>query len=100
MSSISDGLPAERATAPAWGELIVLSGPRLGTRWLLHSPAQLLGQQEGCDYHLDDPDVSPVHAVIVSAPDGAVLRDLFSESGSFVNGESVAEARLRDGDLI
>jgi hypothetical protein len=41
------------------------------------------------------------HAVIVLDEDGCVhLRDLGSSNGSFVNGKSVDEAQLHDGDLI
>lgn len=99
MSRTPDGLPVAPADA-AWGELIVLTGELSGTRWLLQSPAVVLGQKDGCDYRLDDPDVSPIHAILVRTAEGTLLRDLGSDGGSFVNGETVAEAELRDGDLI
>src|SRR5437867_12225877 len=101
MSSTPDRLPAAPARADAgWGELVVLSGKLTGTRWPLQAPAVVLGQKEGCDYRLDDTDVGPVHAVLLRTPGGAVLRDLYSDGGSYVNGESVAQATLHEGDLI
>ncbi len=101
MSSPPDRSPAEPARHDAgWGELIVLNGSLTGTRWPLQTPSVVLGRKEGSDYRIDDADVSPVHAVLLRTPDGAVLRDLYSDGGSFVNGESVAEATLHEGDLI
>lgn len=96
MSATSEGLPAEAA----WGELVVLSGRLTGTRWALREAAFVLGQNAGCDWRLDDPDVSPAHCLLVPTPAGPMLRDLGSDGGSFVNGTAVTQTVLRDGDLI
>jgi pSer/pThr/pTyr-binding forkhead associated (FHA) protein len=44
--------------------------------------------------------VSKVHARIERTPQQLVLRDLGSSNGTFVNGERVMTALLRDGDVI
>src|SRR5438067_35413 len=96
MSATSDGLPAEAA----WGELVVLSGRLTGSRWPLTGAAFVLGQNAGCDWRLDDADVSPAHCMLLATPNGPMLRDLGSDGGSFVNGTAIAQTVLRDGDLI
>jgi pSer/pThr/pTyr-binding forkhead associated (FHA) protein len=44
--------------------------------------------------------VSKVHARIERTPQQLILRDLGSSNGTYVNGESVMTALLRDGDVI
>ncbi len=51
--------------------------------------------------YIDHPSVSVLQAEIVVMPeDRAVLRDLQSLNGTFVNGERITEKVLDDGDLI
>jgi ABC-type multidrug transport system ATPase subunit len=56
----------------------------------------------GCDVNLDNPQVSRFHAQIDRAPQGgAVLRDVGSTNGTFVNGQRLsAPHTLRKGDVI
>jgi len=46
------------------------------------------------------PGVSRRHAVVVAGPTGFTIRDLKSQNGTFVNGDSIAERPLVDGDRI
>ncbi|MBU3665256.1 MAG: FHA domain-containing protein [Chthoniobacterales bacterium] len=53
------------------------------------------------DVALDEGSVSSRHAEIVVADDAAVLRDLGSTNGTFVNGERVTgESPLSEGDEV
>jgi predicted component of type VI protein secretion system len=62
----------------------------------------LIGRGADCHLALDDVLVSRRHAAIQVAADGsAVLEDLGSRNGVFLNGAKVEKsARLQDGDLI
>ena len=49
---------------------------------------------------VDHTSVSSRHAEITLADSGAILRDLQSKNGTFVNGERIEERKLSEGDLI
>jgi hypothetical protein len=46
------------------------------------------------------PGVSRRHALIVASPSGYTIKDLKSQNGTFVNGESITECTLANGDVI
>ena len=51
--------------------------------------------------YLDDPNVSPLHATIMFGEDGkAMIVNLSSVSGTFLNGDRIAKSTLRSGDKI
>jgi pSer/pThr/pTyr-binding forkhead associated (FHA) protein len=85
---------------PAWGELVLLNGRQSETRFPLQTPVLLIGCQEGCDFRLNAADVGPAHCLLLHGADGPLLRDLRSAKGTFVNGECVSQAALRDGDTV
>jgi len=61
----------------------------------------VLGRDPLCDITLDDPLVSRRHAELnLDAAGNGVIQDLTSANGTFVNGQRVNQAVLRDGDLI
>lgn len=60
-----------------------------------------IGRDPGNDLLLVDGDVSGHHAVIASGPGGAVIRDLRSTNGTFVNGQRITTTcALVEGDLV
>lgn len=59
-----------------------------------------IGRGISCDLTIEDAAVSRRHALIVRRGDGYVVLDDRSRNGTFVNDERVAEATLRDGDVI
>jgi hypothetical protein len=77
-----------------------LTGRLAGTHKPLSVPLTSVGRQPGCDIRLDVEGVEDLHCVIVCGPQGLVLRDLQSESGTFLNGERVQNRPLGDGDLL
>lgn len=61
----------------------------------------VLGSSADCQVRIEDPGVAPHHAEITMADGNALLlKDLGSQSGTFVNGEAVTEAMLSSGDEI
>jgi ABC-type multidrug transport system ATPase subunit len=62
----------------------------------------VLGRLSGPDkVRIDSPGVSEAHAELTFSPQGnALLRDLISEQGTWVNGERITQRALREGDMI
>lgn len=84
--------------APAW--LAVEAGlPHLGREVPLQERS-VIGRADTCDIVVGEGAVSRQHCEIVWLAVQYVLRDLGSANGTFVNGEQVQVAPLRDGDLI
>lgn len=59
-----------------------------------------IGRNPGNDILIDNVGVSRRHAVIRWSGDCAVVEDLGSANGTFVNGEKITSHELRDGDEI
>lgn len=80
--------------------LIVLSGPRFGTRSVLGETPVDIGRGSACHLILDADSVSRRHARIEWNGQEHRLIDLGSTNGTFVNGSRIKDALLRDGDRI
>lgn len=80
--------------------LVVVSGPKIGTRFLLTGATQRIGRDSRCDIHLDDTETSRKHAQIDLVDNEYVINDLKSSNGTLVNGHLVDSKKLRDGDRI
>ncbi len=59
-----------------------------------------IGRDPKCEVHVDDPDVSRLHAQLLW--DGKVLtiEDLRSTNGIFLNGEKTVCNKLTNGDIV
>jgi hypothetical protein len=61
----------------------------------------VLGSSADCDVQLDEPGISPRHAEIRLIDNQLLqLKDLDSETGTLLNGESVVDSLLGSGDEI
>lgn len=60
----------------------------------------LLGRRNGCDIVISDPDVSRVHALLMTYRDRPAIVDLLSRNGSLVNDQTVHFQTLKDGDVV
>lgn len=80
--------------------LEVIEGPDAGRR--IELPGSLeMGRQDGLGLVLRDPLVSRRHARIREAPGGAIVEDLGSRNGTFVNGNQILGPTLTTpGDQI
>jgi ABC-type multidrug transport system ATPase subunit/predicted component of type VI protein secretion system len=83
------------AHAPQDG--FVMSGH---TMIVAHSKPIFIGRDPDAGVHLDAPNVSRKHAVLQKLESRYILRDLNSTNGTYVNGQQIQSAELRDGDLI
>jgi len=83
------------------GRYLEIQGPERRLLIPLGDDAPLhIGRGLGADVHLDDMSVSRRHAILLMTPTGARILDERSSNGTFVNGVSVQQAELNDGDVI
>jgi diguanylate cyclase (GGDEF)-like protein len=81
--------------------LLVLAGPQFGAIFPLAPGKELvLGRREDADVQIPDDGVSRRHVSIRVEGEGALVRDLGSANGTYVDGERVPEARVGDGARI
>ncbi|WP_156761125.1 FHA domain-containing protein [Microbacterium karelineae] len=80
--------------------LLVRSGPAAGARYLLDSDATTVGRHPEADIFLDDVTVSRRHAEIARSRGVFELVDQRSLNGTYVSGERVDRAQLRNGDEV
>ncbi|HEX6314663.1 MAG TPA: FHA domain-containing protein, partial [Gemmatimonadaceae bacterium] len=90
---VPDSPPSVQPTSFCW---LVKDGKRLP----LQQGENILGRDEA-DIQIDSPTVSRRHARIRISATEAVLEDLGSKNGTFVNSERVSTVvRLKDGDEV
>ena len=80
--------------------LVVSEGPDAGREWRL-TETLVVGRAGDADVVLADPTISRHHASLSAAGETAVVEDLQSSNGTFVNGEQVGQPRrVGAGDII
>jgi DNA-binding winged helix-turn-helix (wHTH) protein len=90
---VSDSPPAIQPSSFCW---LVKDGKRLP----LQPGENILGRDEA-DIQIESPTVSRRHARIRISGTEALLEDLVSKNGTFINGERVSTVvRLKDGDEV
>ena len=80
--------------------LIRARGAQLGHVTRLGAEPVRIGRAQDCEIWLSDDGVSRKHAAIRQDQGGYVVEDTQSANGTFVAGQRVDRAVLRDGDLI
>ncbi len=71
-----------------------------GEEYILTGDYISIGRAPDNDIRVMDEAVSRYHAAVVLTEKGYVIRDLQSNNGTYVNGESIDEILLKDGDTI
>lgn len=101
--------PADSAGAPRWAaprnveQLRLLIHTLAGEKLLWLRPGQSLtvgGSRQAQFTVGNDAGLSPVHFCVECLPQEVRIRDLASASGTFVNGQRIESASLRDGDVV
>ncbi|GAB4407595.1 MAG: hypothetical protein Kow00123_20500 [Anaerolineales bacterium] len=80
--------------------LIPLVGGGLSRAFIIREAETVLGRQMGAGVRLWDSKVSRQHCKILLTEHAAVVVDLDSSNGTFVNDEQIERAELKDGDLL
>ncbi len=60
----------------------------------------LIGRSQACDIILLNRDVTSIHAVLEITENGAIVYDMNSTNGTYVNGESVVFNEVKEGDTL
>ncbi len=71
-----------------------------GVRWRVNRPLALVGKSSRCKLRPNTPEASRFHCALVRAAAGVWVVDLLSSRGTYVNGERVPWALLREGDEL
>ena len=77
-----------------------LTGQYKGQEFKLEPGQHVIGRGEDSDLQLLDPRVSRQHARLTIASGACRVEDLGSTDGTYLNGERVTEAALKDGDKL
>jgi EmrB/QacA subfamily drug resistance transporter len=94
-------LPSTYAPPGSEGELTILSGPGAGTKAAVVASSATIGREPECDLQVLDSEVSRVHAKVTVRDGVAVIDDLHSSNGTYVDGERIiARQTLAPGDRI
>ena len=92
--------PLAGVAGGAQAELTIESGPDAGHTHRAADKAVRLGRSPDNDVILRDPATSGHHARLERRGDAFWLVDLGSTNGTFVNGESIQEKQLNNGDRV
>ena len=79
-------------------ELFLKFEDRVLQELLLSGGAVTIGRQPDNVFRIDNPAVSGYHARIYSEADHYVIEDIESFNGTYVNGQRISKAVLKDGD--
>ena len=83
------------------GQLIVTRGGTAGARFALADDVVTIGRHPESTIFLDDITVSRRHAEVRRSPDGQYrLADVGSLNGTYLDGERIDEAPLREGAQV
>jgi diguanylate cyclase (GGDEF)-like protein len=94
-------IPRFPATSAKHAYLLVLAGPQFGEVFPLPAERDLiLGRRDDADVQIRDDGVSRRHATLRVEGEGAILTDLGSVNGTYVDGKRVPEQRIADGSRI
>lgn len=80
--------------------LVIIKGPNIGDKFLINKSKFTIGRNPESDIFLDDVTVSRKHALLKKVGKDFRIKDSGSLNGSYINGEIVENATLKDGDRI
>lgn len=92
-----DLMKSVRITKPV---LSIIKGPQTGNTFELEDSVTTIGRDPANSIFLNDMTVSRSHAKIVQGATGALIEDLGSLNGTWVDGAIVNSAPLHDGSSV
>ena len=81
-------------------ELTIVRGPSTGERFILDIPEVTIGRDPNCEVFLNDRTVSRRHAHLSIQGGRAIIEDLGSLNGTWVDAASVSSSELFNGSTI
>lgn len=97
----SDEKTVVKSLAEAMPYLVLVEGPRRGTRFALRLGNNVGGRLPASDILLEDQSVSRHHFTVARAPSGITVTDNASKNGTLVNGQPIhAAVTMGHGDII
>jgi predicted component of type VI protein secretion system len=81
-------------------KLVVLSEGFTGLTCELKEEKTTVGRLEDNAFQIQEPSVSSHHCELARRGNDIVVKDLSSTNGTFINGEKVAEAVLKPGQIL
>jgi pSer/pThr/pTyr-binding forkhead associated (FHA) protein len=98
---MNDKRASRAAAAQGFWAFRFISGRYQGSEFPLESGKEfVVGRASNTDMVLMEDMVSRKHAKIAVTGDEILIQDLGSTNGTFVNGEKVKQAKLKDGDRV
>jgi hypothetical protein len=82
------------------GWLVTFSNDEYGQDFRLYAGKNKIGSAAGCDILINDPSVSAEHTTILFRDNEFLIKDNFSTNGTRVNGISVNDGKLKEGDEL
>lgn len=79
---------------------VVIHGEHLGKRFPMKDEPMLIGRVPDCQIRFSDPNVSRKHCNVIPDGPAAILQDLDSTNGIYVNGEKKSVWVLKNGDQV
>jgi pSer/pThr/pTyr-binding forkhead associated (FHA) protein len=92
--------PIERLGVDTIPQLTAIYGPLSGHTFYLDEPVVSIGRLVSNNIFLEDRFLSRHHCVIRNEGDEYLIDDLNSANGTYVNGQPVSAASLKEGSLI
>ena len=80
--------------------LVVRKGPQPGERFFIDRGTLTIGRDPESDIFLNDMTVSRTHAVVECEANVVSVKDAGSLNGTYLNGEIVESATLKNGDVL
>jgi two-component system, cell cycle response regulator len=80
--------------------ILFISGPLMGKMCCLENQETVVGRSEDCDIRINDQRISRRHLKIRLVAGKAIIEDMGSTNGTFVNGERITTHILQNRDLI
>ena len=81
-------------------ELTIVRGPSTGERFILDNPEVTIGRDPNCEVFLNDRTVSRRHAHLSIQGGRAIIEDLGSLNGTWVDAAIVSSSELFNGSTI
>ena len=85
---------------PKRGAIVILRGIDTGRMIMVENDSMVIGRGRDVEMHYDDKILSRRHARVFREGDRFFVEDLQSSNGTFVDGERITRAELKDGTRI